>query len=137
MSRDYGWTLREILELTPGEVLIYVDRQRSAARVLVSTREARVVATGARERRAAWIEREMRASGDPVERVEPGGDWERLVGWSERIGEERPDESDAASNDKRSFDLPTMRDGERLRLILEELRLIRAVLASDKRAWRE
>jgi len=134
LSRDYGWTPREILELTPSEVLIYVERT-GAKRVFVSTREAREIATAARERRTAWIDRELTgARGDDCE-VDTRADWERLVCWSERIVEESPGESDAMSGEVRGFEVSTTRDGERLRQIYDELRMIRAAVTADKRAW--
>jgi hypothetical protein len=136
LSRGYGWTLREILELTPRDVLLYVDVRRSSGRVFVSTREAREIATAAREQRRAWVERELRGAGAAVEENETCGDWERLVRWSARIADETPVESDATPDDERDFDSATTGDGERLRQIHDELRMIRAALVSDKRAWR-
>lgn len=133
MSRDYGWTLREVLELTPGEVLLYVDERRPASRMFVSTHEARAIAIATRERRTAWIERVLDGSCDTV----ACGAWERLTAWSERLLEEASNEPNAMSGDKHEPGSPTMRDGERLRLIYEELQMIRSVLAADKRAWRE
>jgi hypothetical protein len=122
------------LELTPSEVLLYVDARRPSGRVLVSTRVAQEIAAAARERRRAWVERELRGDGDAIVR----GDWERLVRWSARIAVEASVESDPTSGDERGFDAPTTRDSERLRQIHEELRMIRAEMtASTKRIWKE
>ena len=106
--------------------------------MLMSTREARASVVAARERRWAWIEREL--NGEPSERedIAASGDWERLAAWSQRTVEESTPETDDATHDDAHFATHTLRDSERLRQICEELRMIRAALSSSaRRAWNE
>lgn len=138
LSRDYGWTLCEILALTPSEVLLYVERRTVGKRMLMSTREARASVVAARERRRDWVEQELGRDGSLIDEVEACGDWERLVVWSQRIGDESLPETDDATPDDSHFATHTLRDSERLRRICDELRMIRAALSSSaRRAWSE
>lgn len=137
LSRDHGWTPREIFGLTAREALECLEfARRRAKSVVVAPREAREIVAAARERRRAWIDDELRRCTQPVAHDGEGEpcEWERLAVMSANLSREGTNDEDDGRATER---IPTSesvadvrRGGDWLKRIHEELRLLRQAVAS-------
>lgn len=146
LSCDRGWTPREIDELTVREALECLEfALRRSKNIIVAPREARAIVAAARERRRAWIDDELRRSAHSESHAGEVGrcDWERLAVMSASLsGERTADEVEDGGSERNAMTASlseTRREGDWLKRIHDELRLLRQAVAAPvgRGLWNE
>lgn len=140
LSRDRGWTPREIDGLTTCEALecleLALQRPKS---IVAAPREAREIVAAARERSRAWIDDELRRIAEPEAHVNEDQpcDWERLAVMSADLTRESTDHEDDRRANGPVAD--SRREVDWLKRIHEELRLLRQAVAGPvvRSLWSE
>lgn len=137
LSRDRGWTPLELDQLTVREALECLELARRRTKsIVVAPLEARRIVAAAHERRRLWIDDELRRSAEPEAHDGEGEpcDWERLAVMSASLSRESINDEDDERAHTRT---PTSeavgearRDGDWLKRIHEELRLLRQAVAA-------